>query len=44
MRLWGGQPGLVSTIELVAPILSVLEKKKLALTDFEVELVIAIIR
>lgn len=34
LRLWGGQPGMVSTIELVAPILSVLEKKKLALTDF----------
>ena len=44
MRLWGGQPGMVSTIELVAPVLTVLEKKKLALTDFEVELVIAIIR
>lgn len=34
MRLWGGQPGIVSTIELVAPVLTVLEKKKLALTDF----------
>jgi hypothetical protein len=36
LRLWGGQPGMMTTIELVAPILTVLEKKKLALTDFEV--------
>lgn len=35
---------MITTIELVAPILSIMEKKKLALTDFEVELVIAIIR
>lgn len=35
---------MITTIELVAPILSIMEKKKLALTDFEVELVIAVIR
>jgi hypothetical protein len=34
LRLWGGQPGMITTIELVAPILSIMEKKKLALADF----------
>jgi hypothetical protein len=34
LRLWGGQPGMITTIELVAPLLSIMEKKKLALTDF----------
>ena len=44
MRLWGGQPAFCSIIELLFPLLSVLEKKKAALTDFEVDLVIAVIR
>jgi hypothetical protein len=44
LRLWGGQPALCQIIELVFPLLSILEKKKAVLTDFEVDLVIAIIR
>jgi hypothetical protein len=35
MKLWGGQPAFCSAvIELVFPILSILEKKKAILTDF----------
>ena len=34
MRLWGGQPALCTIIELVFPLLSVLEKKKAVLNDF----------
>ena len=44
LRLWGGQTGFVHSIELVVPVLSILEKKKLALTDFEVDLVMTILR
>ena len=44
LRLWGGQPGLVSIIELLPPIMSILEKKGITLNDFEVELSITIIR
>lgn len=44
MRLWGGQPALCQIVELVFPLLSILEKKRAALTDFEVDLVLAIIR
>lgn len=34
LRLWGGQPAFCNAIELVFPLLSVLEKKKAVLTDF----------
>jgi hypothetical protein len=34
MKLWGGQPALCHTIELVFPLLSILEKKKAVLNDF----------
>lgn len=44
LRLWGGQPGLCTAIELVSPLLSILEKKKAVLTDFEVDLVLAVVR
>ena len=44
MRLWGGQPSLCHIIELVFPLLSILEKKRAVLNDFEVDLVLAIIR
>ena len=44
MKLWGGQPALCQIIELVFPLLSILEKKKAVLNDFEVDLVLAIVR
>jgi hypothetical protein len=43
MRLWGGAP-LLSVFEVFPPILTILEKKKLLLNDFEVDLIIAVIR
>ena len=44
MRLWGGAPALLSIVEVFPPILSILEKKKLSLNDFEVDLIIAVVR
>lgn len=44
VRLWGGSPALLSIIEIFPPIMSILEKKKLVLNDFEVDLIIAVIR
>lgn len=44
LRLWGGSPGLLSIIEVFPPILSILEKKKLPLNEFEVDLIIAVVR
>ena len=34
MRLWGGQPAFCHVVEIVFPLLSILEKKGAALTDF----------
>jgi hypothetical protein len=34
LRLWGGNPGMLSLIELLPPIMSILEKKGIPLTDF----------
>ena len=42
--MWGGNPALLSMIEVLPPILSVLEKKKLFLQDQDVEIIVAIIR
>jgi hypothetical protein len=42
--LWGGSPSISSIIEIFPPILSILEKKKLPLNDFETDLIIAVIR
>lgn len=44
MRLWGGAPALLSIVEVFPPILSILEKKKLSLNDFEVDLILAVVR
>lgn len=44
LRLWGGNPSLLNMIEVLPPVMSILEKKKLILTDNDVEVVIAIIR
>ena len=44
IRLWGGNPAIQSIIEILPPVMSILEKKKLALNDSEVEIVVAILR
>lgn len=44
IRLWGGNPALQSIIEILPPIMSILEKKRLALSDGEVDVVVAILR
>lgn len=44
LRLWGGNPAIQSIIEILPPVMSILEKKKLALNDNEVDLIIAILR
>ena len=44
MKLWGGNPALQGIIEILPPVMSNLEKKRLALNDHEVDLVIAILR
>ena len=44
MRLWGGNPPIHSIIEILPPVMSILEKKKLAMNDGEVDIVVAILR
>ena len=44
IRLWGGNPSIQSIIEILPPIMSILEKKTLALNDNEADLIISILR
>lgn len=44
IRLWGGNPALLNIIELLPPMISILEKRKLPLNDLEIDLVLAVIR
>lgn len=44
VRLWGGNPSLLNVIEVVPPIMSILEKKNIVLTDNDVEVIIGVIR
>jgi hypothetical protein len=44
LRLWGGHPDLQDIIELLPPILAILEKKGIAMGDKDIELVVTILR
>lgn len=44
MKLWGGNPAVSSILEVLPPVMSILEKKKLALNDGEVDIIVAIMR
>ena len=44
LRLWGGNPALQSLIELLPPVMSILEKKKVMLSEYDTDIIVGIVR
>lgn len=44
IRLWGGNSSLLTIVEIIPPVMSILEKKKVYLNDNDIEIIIGIIR
>ena len=44
LRIWGGNPAIISIIEVLPPVMSILEKKRLVLNENDTEVVVGIIR
>ena len=44
LRLWGGNAALLSLVEMLPPVMSILQKKNLTLNDIEIELTIGVVR
>lgn len=44
IRLWGGNPPVNMILEVLPHVMSILEKKKLAINDGEVDIIVAILR